>query len=73
MKLLGFFPNSVNDYRILQNFFETSKLEIFGLTLKSERPRKIILKGISNLLDEVRNEFINLGYSVHSVGQLKNI
>lgn len=42
-------------------------------SLKSGRQRKLLITGISNdiAIDEIKAELVNLGYTIHSVGQLK--
>lgn len=63
----------MKDIRTTQNYFEISKLELFGLRIKTERPHKIILKGIPKdiAIGEVKAELMKLGFSVHSVGHIK--
>lgn len=65
---IRFFPDSIEEYRKIQNYFVTSKLEFYGLTLKSERPRKIIIKGIpkDTRIDEIKAGRIKRDFSIHS-------
>lgn len=68
-----FFPNCIIDYCIIQSCFETSNFEFFSLAIKSERSRKVILKGIPKYtsVDEVNSELVKLRFSVHPVAKLK--
>lgn len=69
--VIRFFPATTNDYRIIQFFFKSSKLVFFGLTLRSECPRKVIFKGIPKNISlyEIKKELAKLGYSVYSVDE----
>lgn len=71
--IIIFFQNSIDDYCTIQNYFDNSKFEFFDLTIKSERRRKFILQGIPKdiPIDEIKNELVILGFSVHSFVQLK--
>lgn len=71
---IKFFPKSVETYRIIQNYFADQKIEFYGMKLKSERPRKVLIKGLPINFDvsEIKEELANLGYNVHRVAQLKD-
>lgn len=72
--VIRFCPICIDDYRAIQNYFDNSKFEFFGHTIKSEWPCKFILQGIPKDVrtDETKNGLVNLGFSVHTVGQLKH-
>lgn len=73
-KLIKFFPSTVEIYRKIQQYLTEQKIEFFGMKLKNERPRKVLIKGIPTDYDiaEVKGELCTQGYNVHRVSQLKN-
>lgn len=68
------YPNSINDYRVIQNYLCEAKIEFIRLPPKSERRREVVLKGIPIDTDiaEIKSELTSLDYQVHSVTQLRN-
>lgn len=74
MKILSVTFQSLTITEKIQNLFIDSKFEFYGVQLKSEKPRKILIKGVpkGTSIKEIKNELVQSGYSIHSVGQLKN-
>lgn len=72
--LIKFFPSTIEIYRKIQSYLTDNNIEFFGMRLKTERPRKVLLKGIpiDFPISEIKDELISLGYNVHRVSQLKN-
>lgn len=64
----------LDDYRAIQKFLldsSHSSIEIFELPLRSEIPRKIVIKGLPRdmLISEINLELSNMDFSVHTVAQ----
>lgn len=72
--LIKFFPSTIEIYRKIQNYLIVNKIEFFGMKLKNERPRKVLIKGIpiDFPIDEIKGELSAQGFNVHRVSQLKN-
>lgn len=73
-ELLKIFPKDVEEFRTIQNYLSVQNCEFFTMKLKSERPRKVIIKGVPKdiPIEEVKSELVKLNYSIHRVSQLKN-
>lgn len=61
--LIKFFPNTVEIYRKIQNYLSEKKIEFFGMKLKNERTRKVLIKGIpiDFGIEDIKGELSALG------------
>ena len=68
---LRYYTTSVEDHRIVRKFFESQKKEFYTHAIKSELPLKVLLKRLPVDADteEIKAEFLALGYPVLSVKQ----
>lgn len=72
--LLKIFPGTIDAYRIIQKYLSDNEHQFFGLRLKSERPRKIIIRGlpVDTPIEDVKTELLTRNFEVHRVSQMKN-
>lgn len=72
--LLKIFPGSIDAYRAIQKFLSDNNHQFFGMRLKNERPRKVIIRGlpVDTPIEDVKAELIRLNFDVHRVSQMKN-
>lgn len=58
----------------MELFKTVSNFESYGHQLKSERPRKIVIKGIliDSFIKEIKKELTTLGFDMHTVAQFRN-
>ncbi|GFU09191.1 hypothetical protein TNCV_1122111 [Trichonephila clavipes] len=64
--------DTFDQYHELNRILELLKYEFYSITPKSERPIKVVIKGlpkVSKILD-VRNDLLDLGLTVDRVSQL---
>ena len=64
----------ISEYRAIQKILTDKKIEFFAIQPKTERPKKVLLKGIPKhfTILQVENSLTKLGYDIHRVSQLKN-
>lgn len=71
---IKFFPSDIETNGKIQAYLNEKNIEFFGMKLKTERPRKVLIKGIpiDIPIAGIKDDLCGLGYNVHRVTQLKN-
>lgn len=59
-------PSTVNDFRRMTKLFDVEKLPFHSFSLKSEKPLKVVLRGVSSMADikSVEHELLGRGFAV---------